>query len=128
MKAARGLSRIGMIIAAAAILGIGAAEAAGVLIARRQARDAEVVARVRVFQAAAEGFLHLHGSYPLSASALGASEAADYQPSPEGCTEDGDRICDGYRLGFVLEGRLGILPGGECLAGPGSMECERARP
>lgn len=124
----KGLTLLEILIAAGAVLLLGAVMVVAVLGARRQASDVETIAAARGIQAAAERHRHLHGSYP-GADALSAEigPVPGYRGTPEGCASDAENACRSYEIAFVLRGPIGGLTGGNCTAAPSGIACEASR-
>lgn len=127
-KAFLGITRVELLVTAGLTLLLGALMVLAVVDARRRSRDAAILSRVRSVQAGLEAYRGRTASYPTDLGELQAEEEEGfaYEPRPEGCRADGERLCTEYSLRFALEGALGSLPGGACVAERQAVTCTKA--
>lgn len=125
-KSSPGITRVELLVTAGLTLLLGTLMVLAVVDAGRRSRDAAVLSRVRGVQAGLEAYRGRTASYPTDLAEIRAEgEGFIYEPRPEGCRADGERLCTEYGLRFSLEGTFGSLPGGDCVAERQAMSCAK---
>ena len=122
-----GFSRVELILTGAGLLVLIILLALAVLDTRRRSRDTSRVSEVRQIEAVLHQYRYQKASYPADLQEVLGDIASgfSYQAYPEGCGADTEALCDGYLIGFGLEGPVGSLPGGQCSASPEGISCTR---
>ncbi len=123
----RGLSLVEALIAAGIILLIGGMAVFVAVDMRRRSRDTQRVSDIRQVQALLERYRSENASYPASTDGLAGAKdlktTFTYKPSPDNCGPNLETTCGRYSIAFTLEGRVGTLTGGNCLATPENLTC-----
>ncbi len=130
MKTPKAFTLVEGLVAGGLVLVLAVPMLLGVLDTRRRSRDAMRVSSVRQAQAALETYRAKAASFPANAVDLGADDVAllralGYEAQPPGCAADRSDTCSDYRVSFVLEGSVGMLPGGICTASAQGLSCSR---
>lgn len=123
----RGLTIIGLILTGLGLIALITLLILGVTDTRRRSRDVSRLSDIRQVEADLTIYRGNYASYPGKIEDLYPEGATgyEYESSPEGCSADKERLCTGYSMLFQLEGRVGTLSGGSCLASQDGITCAR---
>lgn len=118
------------IIATALVLAVVVLAWLGATDMSRRSRDTARLSTIRNIQADLEDFRRERASYPVTLELIPAAQKLafqiKYEASPTGCAPDLEQLCRSYTLSFILEGKVGSLPGGNCSIEPQGLSCGQA--
>lgn len=124
-KKPEGFTRIELIFTVLGIIVLAGLLLFAVIDTRRRSRDTQKISTLRQIQFDLQAYRNDTASYPETAEVLYGAPLGSfsYQALPDGCARDTETLCASYQIGLVLEGRVGRLAGGDCLATPDGITC-----